>query len=174
MSGPGHKGKIALSPVYYIVSNLGNTASDKKVNGVSAATPSVTSATAGSKELTVTGSFKYYVGYVASKPQTTDDIKKLTTFTGWVANPIEHGSNSAVIGTLPAGNIMCIAVPATYQLESITNTLGSESKASFDTTASPAYTVAYELADKSTVDYTVYNMSSGADWEYKYIKISKK
>jgi hypothetical protein len=69
---------------------------------------------------------------------------------------------------------MCIAMPSTYQLESITNTLGSESKASFNTTESPAYTVSYELSDKSTVEYTVYNMSSVADWDYKFIKISKK
>jgi hypothetical protein len=174
MSGPGHSGVIASSPDYYIVSNLGNTASDKKVAGVAEATPSIASATAGSSTLSVTGGYKYYIGYAATKPSTTADIKKLTTFSGWIADPTTHGSNSAVIGTLPAGNTMCIAVPSTYQLESITNTLGSESKASFDTTASPAYTVEYELADSSKVNYTVYNMASGADWEYKYIKISKK
>lgn len=174
MSGPGHSGKVAASDAFYIVSNLGNTNEDKKVNAVSASTPSVATATSGTNTLTVTGSYMYYIGYAAAKPTTTADIKKLTTFSGWVADPIEHGTNAAVIGTLPAGNVMCIAVPSTYQLESITNTLGSESKGSFDTTASPAYTVAYELADGSTVNYTVYNMASGADWEYKYIKISKK
>lgn len=174
MSGPGHTGVIAASPDYYIVSNLGNTDSSKKVAAVAKSTPSIATATAGSKSLSVTGGYKYYIGYAASKPATTADIKKLTTFSGWVDNPITKGDNSAVIGTLPAGNVMCIAVPSTYQLESITNTLGSESKGSFDTTASPAYTVKYELADNTTVDYTVYNMESGADWEYKYIKISKK
>ena len=174
MSGPGHSGKIASSPVYYIVSNLGNTKSDKKVDAVAESTPSIATATAGSAELTVTGAYKYYIGYAASKPESTADIKKLATFSGWMANPIEHGNNTSVVGTLPAGNVMCIAVPATYQLESITNTLGSESKASFNTTDSPAYTVQYELADGTKVDYTVYNMKSGADWEYKYIKISKK
>lgn len=174
MSGPGHTGVIAASPDYYIVSNLGNTDSSKKVAAVAKSTPSIATATAGSKPLSVTGGYRYYIGYASAKPTTTAEIKKLTTFTGWVANPITKGDNSAVIGTLPAGNVMCIAVPSTYQLESITNTLGSESKGSFDTTASPAYTVKYELDDKTTVDYTVYNMESGADWEYKYIKISKK
>lgn len=174
MSGPGHSGVIAASPDYYIVSNLGNTDSSKKVGAVAKSTPSIATATSGSSSLTVTGGYKYYIGYAASKPATTADVKKLTTFTGWIANPIIKGDNSSVIGTLPAGNVMCIAVPSTYQLESITNTLGSESKGSFDTAASPAYTVKYELADKTTVDYTVYNMESGADWEYKYIKISKK
>ena len=174
MSGPGHTGVIAASPDYYIVSNLGNTDSSKKVAAVAKSTPSIATATAGSKRLSVTGGNRYYIGYASAKPTTTAEIKKLTTFTGWVANPITKGDNSAVIGTLPAGNVMCIAVPSTYQLESITNTLGSESKGSFDTTASPAYTVKYELDDKTTVDYTVYNMESGADWEYKYIKISKK
>lgn len=174
MSGPGHSGVIAASPDYYIVSNLGNTDSTKKVAAVAKATPSVATATSGTKSLSVTGGYKYYIGYAAAKPTTTADIKKLTTFSGWIANPVTKGDNSAVIGTLPAGNVMCIAVPSTYQLESITNTLGSESKGSFDTVASPAYTVAYELADKTTVNYTVYNMESGADWDYKYIKISKK
>ena len=174
ISGPGHSGVIAASPDYYIVSNLDDTDSAKKVAAVAKSTPSIATATAGSKSLSVTGGYKYYIGYVSAKPTTTADIKKLATFSGWISDPITKGDNSSVIGTLPAGNVMCIAVPSTYQLESITNTLGSESKGSFDTVASPAYTVKYELADKTTVDYTVYNMESGADWEYKYIKISKK
>ena len=174
ISGPGHSGVIAASPDYYIVSNLGDTDSAKKVAAVAKSTPSIATATAGSKSLSVTGGYKYYIGYASAKPTTTADIKKLTTFSGWISDPMTKGDNSSVIGTLPAGNVMCIAVPSTYQLESITNTLGSESKGSFDTTASPAYTVKYELADETTVDYTVYNMESGADWEYKYIKISKK
>lgn len=177
MSGPGHQGSVASSPKYYIVSNLGKTDKTKYyVDAVASSNPSQLAATSGTGSHTVKGNYKYYVGYAASKPTTTSDIKKLTTFTDWMSNSITKGSSSSKtpIGTLPDGNIMCIAVPSTYKLKSIINKEGFESSGSFDTTASPAYTVKYELADKSTVDYTVYNMSSIGDWGYVYFEIVKK
>lgn len=173
MSGPGHKGKVAESPTYYIVSNLGNTKSDKKVNGVSASTPSIAAADSSSNSLSVTGSYKYYVGYSTSKPQTTADIKKLTTFSGWVSDTIKIGDGSSIAGTAPGGNYMCVAVPPAYSLNSVVDANNFQCKDAFNTTADPQYTVDYVLADESTVAYKVYVCKGIGDFPYKYVEIVK-
>lgn len=173
MSGPGHKGSVAESPTYYIVSNLGNTKSDEKVDGVSASNPSVASATSGSNSLSVTGAYKYYIGYAAAKPQTTEDIKKLTTFSGWATSDIKQGDGQSIVGTAPGGNYMCIAVPPAYTLNSVIDANNFQCKDAFNTTADPQYTVDYVLADDSTVAYKVYVCKGIGDFPYKYVEIVK-
>ena len=173
MSGPGHTGKVAASDTFYIVSNLGNTSSTKKVDSVAAATPSVATATAGSNSLTVTGAYKYYIGYAASKPESTADIKKLTTFSGWATDKITAGDGTSIAGTAPGGNYMCIAVPPAYTLNSLIDGNNFQCKDAFNTAADPQYTVDYVLGDESTVAYKVYVMKGLSDFPYKYIEIVK-
>lgn len=57
MEGPGHKGTIPSSPKYYVVSNLGNAKSTLSVAAQSYKSFDLSTATAGSKELSVTGSY---------------------------------------------------------------------------------------------------------------------
>lgn len=174
MSGPGHYGKIVASPKYYIISNLGDTSADKVV-AAQAETEFNPTATTGTKSLTVTGAYKYYIGYAASVPvdvqvegseesEATAAIKGLTHTSGWCSNVVELTDG----GTLPAGKTMCIAVPSSYKLESIVNGFDLESIESFKVS-----TVHYRLVDNSLVEYKIYSMSSAADWKYKTIKISK-
>ena len=173
MSGPGHKGTVASSPDYYIVSNLGNTKSDKKVASVSASTPSVATADSSSNSLSVTGAYKYYIGYAVTKPATTADIKKLTTFSGWATDKITVGDGTSIAGTAPGGNYMCIAVPPAYTLSSLIDGNNFQCKDAFNTVADPQYTVDYVLGDESSVAYKVYVMKGLSDFPYKYIEIVK-
>lgn len=176
MEGPGYTAKLAESPEYYIVSNLGNTQSDKVVGAVEEKTLSNATATAGSKELSVTGAYNYYIGYATAIPADTVDaegnpvyatslIKALKTFSGWISS---SGNNITTGGTLPAGKTMCICVPSSYKLSSIMNGFDLESVESFTQT-----TATYELADNTTVTYSIYSMSSAADWKFKTIKLVK-
>ena len=176
MEGPGYTAKLALSPKYYVVSNLGNTQSDKVVDAVEEKTLSNATATAGSKELSVTGAYNYYIGYATAIPADTVDaesnpvyatssIKALKTFSGWISS---SGNSITNGGTLPAGKTMCICVPSSYKLSSIMNGFDLESAESFTQT-----TATYELADKTTVTYSIYSMSSAADWKFKTIKLVK-
>lgn len=176
MEGPGYTAKLAGSPEYYVVSNLGNTQSDKVVEAVEEKTLSNSTATAGSKELSVTGAYNYYIGYATAIPADTEDaesnpiyatssIKALKTFSGWISS---SGNDITTGGTLPAGKTMCICVPSSYKLSSIMNGFDLESVESFTKT-----TATYELADNTTVSYSIYSMSSAADWKFKTIKIVK-
>lgn len=167
MSGPGHSGKIVSSPEYFIVSNLGNTQSDKKVNAIDEVTFNITAATEGTKTLSVTGAYKYYIGYAKAIPTDTTGIKGLNELItpSWCSN---SGNTISTGGTLPAGNIMCICVAPGYKLSSIMNGFDLESVGSFSTS-----TATYKLADESEVTYTIYSMSSAADWNFKTIKIVK-
>ena len=177
MEGPGHSGKIVESPAYYIVSNLGNTDSAKVVAKVSEKTFSNTTATAGSNTLTVTGAFKYYIGYVDTVPtdiavegdttnHATTAIKAMNNLApNWCS---ASGNTISTGGTLPAGKNMCIAVPSHYVLSSIMNGFDLESKDSFTSS-----TVKYKLADGTFQDYTIYSMNSAADWKFKTIIINK-
>lgn len=176
MEGPGYTAKLAASPEYYVVSNLGNTQSDKVVGAVEEKTLSNAAATAGTKELSVTGAYNYYIGYATAIPADTVDaesnpvyatssIKALKTFSGWISS---SGNSITTGGTLPAGKTMCICVPSSYKLSSIMNGFDLESVESFTVT-----TATYELADKTTVTYSIYSMSSAADWKFKTIKLVK-
>lgn len=167
MEGPGHKGSVAASPVYYIVSNLGNTQSDKFVAAQDAKEFSIENATANSKTLSVTGAYKYYVGHAAAIPASSDDIKALNVYSGFLTGT----SVSLAGGTLPAGNNICIAVPSAWDCTSIVNGFDLESVESLKK-QTPAV-VDYVLPNNETVEYTVYWMNSGADWVYKSIKLSK-
>lgn len=165
MEGPGHSGVAPSSPVYYIVSNLGNTQSDKFVASVEEKSFNIESATAGSASLSVTGAYKYYIGYADTVPTTSDEIKALTTHSGLMTSATTTISAG---GTLPAGKTMCICVPSTCSLNSILNGFDLESKDSFS-----ASTVTYVLPNNEELSYTVYAMGSAADWNYKTIKLSK-
>lgn len=166
MSGPGHSGKIVASPEYYVISNLGNTQSNKVVSAVNQVNLTNETANEGTKTLTVTGAYYYYIGYAASVPTDKDGIVALTNIPkDWCSS---SGNEITTGGTLPAGKTMCICVPSTYKLSSILNGFDLESVGSFSTS-----TVSYELADKSSVNYTIYSMYSAADWNYKTIKLAK-
>ena len=70
MEGPGHKGAIPASSKYYVVSNLGNAKSTLSVAAQSRKSFDVTTATAGSSELSVTGSY-YNIYQMSATPGIT-------------------------------------------------------------------------------------------------------
>ena len=166
MTGPGHTGTQAGSPDYYIVSNLGNTKSDKKVDAVAERTITNKTATAGTSSLSVTGAYKYYVGAAQSVPSTSDEIKALSTKTGLLDNT--SGVNLTNVAT--GAGYLVIAVQEGYQLSSIKDDLvGAEYVGDF----SKVTDVAYELPSGSKVDYTVYYIQQANATTYKNITITK-
>lgn len=70
MEGPGHKGKIPSNPRYYVASNLKNSKSTLAVAAQTVKTVNNTSATAGTKELTVTGAY-YNIYQMSATPGIT-------------------------------------------------------------------------------------------------------
>lgn len=169
ISGPGHKGKVVSSPEYFIVSNLGNTDSIKKVAAQDEQTLNVASATAASTTYTITGRYKYFLGYSTKQAYSDFDsasVRALTVKSGWIS-----GQTQVVSATSPIksdGTSIVIACPTKYQLKKITNGLGADILANFSSKG----TVSVTTGAIST-DYTVYvyPISNGAEVEFKDVVI---
>jgi len=165
-SSVAYKGSCGSLASHYGCSNTGKTSEDYKSEEIAAVDNINANSVTNSATKTFTGAYKYYIGYAAAAPTTSDGIKGLTSLVdpSWITK----GGTTTVSkgGTLPAGNVMVIAVPATYSLDSIMNGFDLESKSSFGSS-----TVEYELPSGAKVNYTVYAMESAADWNFKTIVI---
>lgn len=155
----------SLAP-HYGCSNTGKTSEDYKSEEIAAVESINANSVTNSASKSFTGAYKYYIGYAAAVPTTSEGIKGLTALIepGWITK----GGTTTISkgGTLPAGNNMVIAVPSSYALNSIKNGFDLESKDSFSSS-----TVEYELPSGAKVNYTVYAMASAADWNFKTIVI---
>lgn len=129
----------------------------------------------------VYGSYKYYIGYADSVPTTTDAVKALTTYSGWVsstANNSTYGTQRSSIsidkGTVAKGKYMVVAVPAEYSLTSWKNEFGQEEH---NGTTANSFTVnssfEYVLANGTKKTYKLYYRNFAASTNYASLVISK-
>lgn len=113
MTGPGHQGTIVASPEYYACSNLGNTSEEHKVAGVEQKTVQANSPKQGTKSLSVTGKYKYFIGFYSDSTFTdkvytsesvrTTDMKQSNFMNGTTIN--------TTITVDPGTKGMYIAIP---------------------------------------------------------------
>ena len=175
ISGPGHKGTVLASPLYYIVSNFGNTDSTKNVAAQAQQDLSVATATASSKTYTVTGRYKFFFGYTSkttAASMTSADIRALNgVASGWI-NPSGTTQVFGETGIKSDGTSIVIAVPNTYELKTVSDKLGNDMKATFNNKAD----VEVNLAGTAKTNYTVfmYPIVSGTQMELKNMTIGKK
>ncbi len=171
IKGPGHKGTVAASPDYYIISNLGNTDTAKKVAAQAQQNLSNTTATSATTTYTVTGAYKYFVGYSTNTAYTQFDsasVRALTTKTGNLS------SSTTVVGGTPIksnGQSIVVTCPNTYELKQVQNGLGADIKANFSSVGEVNVTTG-TIQTPYTV--YVYPITNGAVVEYKNLIIGKK
>lgn len=165
MEGPGHSGIAASSPVYYVVSNLGNTESTKFVAAKDEETFDIETATAGSADLTVTGARYMFWGAHADF-ETLDSAKIRAHANGGT----KASAATTVTIDVPESGVkqFFVALPSGRSLTKIYNTAAGESfgdiTASFNVDTEPI-TVAVEGANGyEAADYTVYYFNSGTSW----------
>ena len=128
-----------------------------------------------SKEVTMTGKYKYFMGYSSNTEYSQFDsasVRALTTKTGWV---IKNGTTTIVDATAikSNGSSIVIACPATYKLTSINNGVGANIIDSFTTKGSQGI-VPVTTGNIST-DYKVYvyPITNGAEVEFKNVTLTK-
>lgn len=165
MEGPGHSGIAASSPVYYVVSNLGNTESTKFVAAKDEETFDIETATAGSADLTVTGARYMFWGAHADF-EILDSAKIRAHANGGT----KASAATTVTIDVPESGVkqFFVALPSGRSLTKIYNTAAGESfgdiTASFNVDTEPI-TVAVEGANGyEAADYTVYYFNSGTSW----------
>ena len=161
-----YKGSCGALDSYYGCSNTGNTSEDYKSAAIDAVSNIIASIASNSASKSFVGAYKFYIGYASSVPKTSEGIKGMTALinSSWITKGDTTILNDG--GTLPAGQTMLIAVPASYSLDSIMNGFDLESKDSFTTSV-----VAYVLPNGAEINYTLYSMPSAAEWKFKTIKI---
>ena len=160
----------AIAAVYY-GSNLGNTDAAKKFTGVSAVDSTTAQATK-SATTTVTGVYKYFLGYSDNTAYNQFDsaaVRALTTKTG---NITKDNTTTIVDGNAikSNGKSIVIACPAKYKLATINNGVGADILANFTSVGTVA--VKCGVID---VDYKVYvyPITNSAVVEFKNVTLTK-
>ena len=173
ISGPGHKGNVAQSPIYYIASNLGNLNASNKIDLQVATTVSAASATAASSEYKVTGVYKYFMGYkenAAISNLNSDAIRGLSAKTG----NITKDGTTTITSTTPIksdGFSIVIACPKKYQLKTVENDLGVSILENFTTKGETGIVKVNTGTIQTDYNVYIYPITNGAVVSMKNITI---
>lgn len=171
IKGPGHKGTVAASPDYYIISNLGNTDAGKKVAAQAQQDLSNTTATSATTTYTVTGVYKYFVGYSTNTKFSQFDsasVRALDAHTG------DLSATTIVVGDRPAssnGKSIVVACPNTYELKNIESSVGAPIKENFSSVGEVSVTTG---AIQTPYTVYVYPITNNTPVDYKNLVIGKK
>lgn len=171
VSGDTFSGSVEEIPAMYIVSNLGNTDSTKVTTAVAAQTKTTTAPT-NSKTATVTGAYKYFMGYSANTAYDQFDsasVRALTTKTGNVTKD----STTTIQGSTTItsnGKSIVVACPAKYKLATIQNGLGASILSNFSSSGSVQVQTG---TIESTYTVYVYPITNGAAVEFKNVTLTK-
>ncbi len=128
-----------------------------------------------SKEVTMTGKYKYFMGYSSNTAFSDFDsasVRALTTKTGWV---IKNGTTEIVGATAikSNGSSIVIACPATYKLASINNGVGANIIDSFTTKGSQGIVEVTTGNIITNYNVYVYPITNGAEVEFKNVTLTK-
>lgn len=128
-----------------------------------------------SKEVTMTGKYKYFMGYssnTAFSDFNSASVRALTTKTGWVVN---NGTTTIVDATAikSNGSSIVIACPATYKLASVNNGVGANIIDSFTTKGSQGIVEVTTGNIITNYNVYVYPITNGAEVEFKNVTLTK-
>lgn len=164
----------AVSQEYYNISNING----REAKTTTIATKSLSATASKSTNDSVTGVYKYFVGYYdfASNQEVVD------VFTSDIIRGLENTGNitkdgtTTVVGTTSVtsnGKSIVVAVPAKYKLATFQNDLGGSEIANFSKTGTVA--VANPTNTNFTTNYNVYvwPVAGGATITYKNVTITK-
>lgn len=172
VTGDTFTGSIDGIDSVYHCSNLGNTDASKKTTAVPAQTDKVSNAPTNSKEIIVTGVYKYFLGYSDNTAYSQFDSASVRALTVKSGNITKDGTTSIVGATAikSNGKSIVIACPDKYKLTTINNGVGADILANFSSVG----TVSVACGSIS-VNYRVYvyPITNGAEVEFKNVTLTK-
>jgi hypothetical protein len=155
-------------PSKFICSNVKTFDASKKTAVQSEKTVTATTAPSNSKSITVTGSYKYFMGGSQSQDPSSLDSDAIRGLgkNGWVT---QDGTTSIGTWTSP-GYSAVIACPSKYKLATITDSMGNSYLGKFSKTA----TIAVKTGAINT-NYTVYMypLANNDKMDFKNITLTK-
>lgn len=173
VTGDTFTGSVAEIPVMYLVSNLGNTDASKKTTKVNAQSNITPAAPTNSKEVSVTGKYKYFLGYSDNTTYNqfnSESVRKLNAKTNW----IEIDGTTTIVSDKPSmtsnGKSIVVACPAKYKLATIQNGVGANILPNFTSIGNVDVTTG-----SITTSYKVYiyPITNGAAVEFKNVTLTK-
>ena len=173
VTGDTFTGSVAEIPVMYLVSNLGNTDASKKTTKVNAQSNITPAAPTNSREVSVTGKYKYFLGYSDNTTYNqfnSESVRKLNAKTNW----IEIDGTTTIVSDKPSmtsnGKSIVVACPAKYKLATIQNGVGANILPNFTSVGNVDVTTG-----SITTSYKVYvyPITNGAAVEFKNVTLTK-
>lgn len=159
----------------YHCSNLGNTDSGKVTTEIVAITDKESNAPTSNHSVTVTGKYKYFMGYSENTLFNQFDsasVRALTEKSSWVA----QDATTTIVGDEAIksnGKSIVIACPSKYKLATIKNGVGADIMENFTTKGSQG--VVSVKCGEINVDYNVYvyPITNNAVVEFKNVTLTK-
>ena len=173
VTGDTFTGSVEEIPVMYLVSNLGNTDVSKKTTKVNAQSNITPAAPTNSREVSVTGKYKYFLGYSDNTTYNqfnSESVRKLNAKTNW----IEIDGTTTIVSDKPSmtsnGKSIVVACPAKYKLATIQNGVGANILPNFTSIGNVDVTTG-----SITTSYKVYvyPITNGASVEFKNVTLTK-
>lgn len=171
VTGPKGTCQFAEAPQYYVASNVGTLSDEHMSPSKALETVNETTTPSNSKELSVTGLYKYFLGY---SDNTTHDqfdsvsVRALTTKSGWIT---KDGTTTIVNATAikSNGKSIVVACPSKYKLTTINNGVGADILANFSSVGEVDVTTGL-ITTKYKV--YIYPITNSVEVEFKNVTLT--
>ena len=170
-TGDTFTGSVEGIESVYHCSNLGHTDAAKKTTAIAKITNQVSNAPKSSKQVTVKGVYKYFMGYsVNTKYDQFDSasVRALTTRTG---NITKNGTTTIVNDTAITSNgqSIVVACPSKYKLSKVQNGVGASILANFTSVGEVNVTTG---SITTTYKVYVYPIKNNTPVEFKNVTLT--
>ena len=173
VGGPKGVCTFAALPSYYVASNIYTLSTAHTSPSSSQVTITAGTAPSNSKTLSVTGNYKYFLGYstnTAYNQFNSASVRALTSKSGWVT---VNGTTTILNSTTSIksnGTSIVIACPSKYKLATISNGVGADILPNFSSIGEVDVTTG-SITTKYKV--YVYPITNGAVVEFKNVTLTK-
>lgn len=171
VTGPKGTCQFAEAPQYYVASNIGTLSDEHRSPSKDLATVNESTTPSNSKELSVTGKYKYFLGYSNNTTYDQFDsasVRELTTKSDW----INVNSTTTIVDAIAIksnGKSIVVACPSKYKLATINNGVGASILANFNSVGEVDVTTGL-ITTKYKV--YVYPITNSVEVEFKNVTLT--
>ena len=172
VKGPKGTCQFAEMPSYYVTSNIGTLSAEHMSPSKALATVNEDTTPSNSKELSVTGKYKYFLGYsdkTAYNQFDSASVRALTSKSSWIT---VDGTTTIVDGAAieSNGKSIVIACPKKYKLATIVNGTGANILPNFSSVGEVNVTTG---SINTIYRVYVYPITNSAVVEFKNVTLTK-
>lgn len=166
------KGSADAIESVYVVSNFGKTKEEAKTTPLAAVVDKVSIRPSATASITITGVYKYFMGYSENTTVEQFDSASVRALTALTGNVTANGTTTIVgeAKKVSNGKSIVIACPAKYKLATIDNGLGANIMENFSVTGKVSVKTGVINTDYNVYIYPIIN---NAEVEFKNVTLVK-